>query len=97
MDDIVGLCALVGQECAARPGQARPGHAWPPILGLFKSIVVTLTYLRRNRVQAELAESFSVPSRRSAEPLATGYRGRLAELPAVIRIVVRLQFYRLGW
>lgn len=29
--------------------------------------------------------------------LATGYRGRLAELPAVIRIVTRLEFYRLGW
>jgi DDE superfamily endonuclease len=33
---------------------------WPPILGLFDSIVVTLTYLRRNRVQAELAEAFGV-------------------------------------
>lgn len=33
---------------------------WPPILGLFKSVVVTLTYLRRNRVQAEIAESFQV-------------------------------------
>ena len=29
--------------------------------------------------------------------LATGYRGRLAELPNVIRIIVKLEFYRLGW
>lgn len=29
--------------------------------------------------------------------LATGYRGRLAELPAVIRIIVTLEFYSLGW
>jgi hypothetical protein len=29
--------------------------------------------------------------------LATGYRGRLAELPAIIRIVACLEFYRLGW
>lgn len=29
--------------------------------------------------------------------LATGYRARLAELPNVIRIVTRLEFYRLGW
>lgn len=29
--------------------------------------------------------------------LATGYRGRLAELPAVLRIITRLEFYRLGW
>jgi hypothetical protein len=33
---------------------------WPSILGLFRSVVVTLTYLRRNRVQAEIAESFAV-------------------------------------
>lgn len=29
--------------------------------------------------------------------LATGYRGRLTELPAIIRIVTALEFYRLGW
>jgi len=29
--------------------------------------------------------------------LATGYRGRLAELPNVIRIITALEFYRLGW
>lgn len=29
--------------------------------------------------------------------LATGYRGRLGELPAVVRIVIALEFYRLGW
>lgn len=33
---------------------------WPPILGLFRSVVVTLTYLRRNRVQVELAEAYEV-------------------------------------
>lgn len=29
--------------------------------------------------------------------LATGYRARLAELPNVIRIVTRLEYFRLGW
>jgi hypothetical protein len=29
--------------------------------------------------------------------LATGYRGRLAELPDIIRIIAALEFYRLGW
>lgn len=29
--------------------------------------------------------------------LATGYRGRLTELPAIIRIVTALEFYQLGW
>jgi DDE superfamily endonuclease/Helix-turn-helix of DDE superfamily endonuclease len=54
-DDVIEVCGLVHAECLDTPG-----HTWPPILGLFKSIVVTLTYLRRNRVQAELAESFAV-------------------------------------
>jgi DDE superfamily endonuclease/Helix-turn-helix of DDE superfamily endonuclease len=29
--------------------------------------------------------------------LATGYRGRLSELPSIIRIIASLEFYRLGW
>ncbi|MGW3472314.1 transposase family protein [Saccharopolyspora sp. NPDC000995] len=29
--------------------------------------------------------------------LSTGYRGRLAELPTIIRIITALEFYRLGW
>ncbi|HEV2259703.1 MAG TPA: transposase family protein [Streptosporangiaceae bacterium] len=33
---------------------------WPPILGLRNALTVTLTYLRRNRVQAEIAENYGV-------------------------------------
>jgi hypothetical protein len=57
-DQVVELCAQVhaANEIAAEPEKA----IWPPILGLFKSVVVTLTYLRRNRVQAEIGESFGV-------------------------------------
>ena len=54
-DEIVDLCALVNSV-----GRERGTGQWPPILGLFKSVVVTLTYLRRNRVQAEIGESFGV-------------------------------------
>jgi DDE superfamily endonuclease len=54
-DDIVELCVLVSAEYAS---EAR--KTWPPILGLYKAVVVTLTYLRRNRVQAELAETYGV-------------------------------------
>lgn len=54
-EDIVELCALVREEC----GKASD-VTWPPVMGLFNAVVVTLTYLRRNRVQAELAESFGV-------------------------------------
>lgn len=54
-DEIVDLCAVVR---AADPESGIDN--WPPILGLFKSVVVTLTYLRRNHVQQELAEYFGV-------------------------------------
>jgi hypothetical protein len=54
-DQIVELCVRVN-AAVADGGTV----SWPPILGLFKSVVVTLTYLRRNRVQAEIAESFGV-------------------------------------
>ncbi len=48
-EEIIDLCAMV---CSA--GQEPGLNHWPPILGLFKSVVVALTYMRRNRVQAEL-------------------------------------------
>jgi hypothetical protein len=53
-EGIVELCALIHR----RAGDDRP--VWPPVLGLFKSVVVTLTYLRRNRVQQELAQTYEV-------------------------------------
>ena len=33
---------------------------WPPVLGLRNALTVTLTYLRRNRVQEEIAEDYGV-------------------------------------
>ena len=53
-ESIVDLCAMIHTETM---GDRRP---WPPILGLFKSVTVALTYMRRNRVQAELAETYGV-------------------------------------
>jgi hypothetical protein len=53
-ESIVDLCAIVNGDVADAE------RTWPPILGLFKSVVVTLTYLRRNRVQAEIGEAFGV-------------------------------------
>ncbi len=55
-DEIVDLCARVTGVNRIEDRAVK----WPPILGLFKSVVVTLTYLRRNRVQAEIGESFGV-------------------------------------
>jgi len=54
-NQIRDLCALV--NAAAESMDAKP---WPPILGLYQSVVVALSYMRRNRVQAEIAESVGV-------------------------------------
>ena len=57
-DQIVDLCARAQTVNDASRDDKKT--TWPPILGLFKSVVVTLTYLRRNRVQAEIGEAFNV-------------------------------------
>ncbi|WP_104480308.1 transposase family protein [Actinokineospora auranticolor] len=48
------LCALIHEATSESI------RRWPPVLVLHRSVVVTLAYLRRNRVQAELAEAFEV-------------------------------------
>jgi DDE superfamily endonuclease/Helix-turn-helix of DDE superfamily endonuclease len=52
--EILDLCAMIHRVAV------EDGRMWPPILGLYKSMVVALTYMRRNRVQAELAETYDV-------------------------------------
>src|SRR4051794_25047890 len=79
-DDIIEVCGLVHAECLDTPE-----HTWPPILGLFKSIVVTLTYLRRNRVQAELAESFAVSQSTISRAIAGLTRCSVGYWPATSR------------
>jgi Helix-turn-helix of DDE superfamily endonuclease len=53
-EQILDLCTDIR---SATTDQKSP---WPPILGMYKSVVVALTYMRRNRVQAELAETYGV-------------------------------------
>jgi DDE superfamily endonuclease/Helix-turn-helix of DDE superfamily endonuclease len=52
---VADLCAKIEAK-GVKPGMRR----WPPILGLRKALTVTLTYLRRNRVQEEIAEDYGV-------------------------------------
>jgi alkylated DNA repair dioxygenase AlkB len=54
IEQIADLCDLITMDTIAEQ------RTWPPILGLFDSVVVALTYMRRNRVQAELAETYQV-------------------------------------
>ncbi|WP_414988701.1 transposase family protein, partial [Aeromicrobium sp.] len=53
-DEIEELCAMIHRQ--TDPTEWK----WPPILGLFESVRVALVYLRRNRVQCDLAETFDV-------------------------------------
>jgi Helix-turn-helix of DDE superfamily endonuclease len=53
--EIAELCARIETRELA-PGMRK----WPPVLGLRNALTATLTYLRRNRVQAEIAENYGV-------------------------------------
>ena len=53
--EIAEVCARIeARELSPRM------RRWPPILGLRNALTVTLTYMRRNRVQAEIAENYGV-------------------------------------
>ena len=54
-DEVIDLCVLINST-----KRGPDSLKWPPILGLFKSVTVTLTYMRHNRTQAEIGESFGV-------------------------------------
>ena len=54
-EEIIDLCILINSV------QPEAGSSnWPLCLGLFKSVVATLTYMRHNRTQAEIGESLGV-------------------------------------
>jgi hypothetical protein len=55
-DEITELCTLVHATDIGSGGD----DGYPTVLGLFKSVAVALTYLRRNHVQQELAEYYEV-------------------------------------
>jgi len=54
-DEVVDLCVLINSV-----ERAPDAMKWPPILGLFKSVTVTLAYMRHNRTQSEIGDSFGV-------------------------------------
>ncbi len=51
-DKIIDLCALIYAN-----EENYDIDPWLPSLGLYKSVVIALTYMRRNHVQQELAET----------------------------------------
>ena len=59
-NEVIDLCVLIN-SAERGPDSLK----WPPILGLFKSVTVTLAYFRHNRTQAESVShsvSRSLPS-----------------------------------
>jgi hypothetical protein len=54
-EEIIDLCVLINSV-----ERGTGALNWPPCLGLFKSVIAALTYMRHNRSQAEIGESLSV-------------------------------------
>jgi len=67
--EIQDLCVLVAEIQSAPP--VAEHREWPPILGLSRSVVITLTYLRRNQVQWELAETYGVSQSTISRAIST--------------------------
>jgi hypothetical protein len=54
-EEIINLCIRIN---SVERGTGFPN--WPSRLGLFKSVIATLTYMRHNRTQAKIGESLGV-------------------------------------
>ena len=71
-----------------RPRRKRPGHkTHTPANKVWNHSIASL----RAAVERAIAHW------KNWKILATGYRGRLSELPNLIRIITTLEYYRLGW
>ena len=89
--EIQDLCVLIEEIQSSIPEADR--RDWPPILALGNSVVITLTYLRRNRVQWELAETYGV-SQATVSRAITSITPLLAR--ALARYVPTAEELRLG-
>ena len=74
-DEIIELCVLIQHDAR------RTGPAWPPMFGLHKSVLVTLIYLRHNRIQEELAETYDT----SQSTISRAITAITALLPELLR------------
>jgi hypothetical protein len=85
--DTLGDLGYQGTD-VIRPRRKRPGHAdHDPATIIWNHSIASL------RVAVERA----IAHWKNWKILATGYRGRLSELPNIIRIITTLEYYRLGW
>lgn len=86
---ITSLCAMIRQEAASRPS-----GGWPPVPGLFRSAVVALTYMRRNRVQQENEQT--IADFKTRRIIHTDYRRPTKTFPQTISAVIPLHFHKRG-
>lgn len=62
-ESTTGLAADQIEELVARIWQivqCREGHVWPPVVGLYRAVVLTLVYVRQNMSQATVGDLFGV-------------------------------------
>jgi hypothetical protein len=69
-DEVIDLCVLINSA-----ERAADATKWPPILGLFKSVTITLAYMRHNRTQSERPGRAHSHGRRTGPGYAV-HRGR---------------------
>jgi len=75
-EQVTSMCAMLHDAY-----RASGKRFWPPVLGLFKATVVALAYMRGNRIEAELGETFGVsqPTISRAVTGVTPMLGRVLE------------------
>lgn len=104
-----GLAADQIEELVARVWQivwCREWQVWPPVVGLYRAVLITLVYVRQNLNQAAVSGLFGV----SQSTVPRVYRVILPvigealclHIPDLkeaigVRIIASLEFYRLGW
>ncbi|MFI7679107.1 transposase family protein [Actinophytocola sp. NPDC049390] len=71
-----------------RPRRKHPGH---------KEHDPATVIWNRSVASVRIAVERCIAHWKNWKILATGYRGRLTELPNLIRIITTLEYYRLGW
>ena len=81
-EEIIDICVRINSV-----ERAANALKWPPCLGLFKSVTAALAYMRHNRTQVEIGESFGAGQLAQARHRDAGRTDRggavviLADLP----------------
>jgi hypothetical protein len=82
-DELIDICVLI-----ASVERDPDAMMWPPCLGLFKSVVAALAYMRHNRTQAETQGRSEITRRSHLVTLGSRHQGlqvgAAAQHPALV-------------